>query len=69
MIRTLTLCNLHRLHGIKHDDTGNFAGMIQEALGYPNFFVWMLLTMIPGFFITKMLKIDADFGKKKVEAK
>ena len=48
---------------------GIFAGMIQEALGYPNFFVWILLTMIPGFFITKMLKIDADFGKKKIEAK
>jgi PAT family beta-lactamase induction signal transducer AmpG len=48
---------------------GIFAGMIQEALGYPNFFVWILLTMVPGFFITKMLKIDSEFGKKKVEAK
>jgi len=48
---------------------GIFAGMIQEALGYPNFFVWILLTMIPGFFITKMLKIDSEFGKKKVEEK
>jgi PAT family beta-lactamase induction signal transducer AmpG len=48
---------------------GIFAGMIQEALGYPNFFVWILVTMIPGFFITKMLKINPEFGKKKVEAK
>ena len=48
---------------------GIFAGMIQEALGYPNFFLWILLTMIPGFFITKMLKINPEFGKKKVEAK
>jgi PAT family beta-lactamase induction signal transducer AmpG len=48
---------------------GIFAGMIQEALGYPNFFVWILFTMIPGFFITKMLKIDSEFGKKKAEAK
>lgn len=44
---------------------GIFAGMIQEFLGYPNFFVWILLTMIPGFFITRKLKIDADFGRKK----
>jgi PAT family beta-lactamase induction signal transducer AmpG len=44
---------------------GIFSGMIQEALGYPNFFIWILLTMIPGFFITKMLKIDPEFGRKK----
>lgn len=48
---------------------GIFAGMIQEALGYPNFFIWILFTMIPGFFITKMLKIDSEFGKKKAEVK
>jgi PAT family beta-lactamase induction signal transducer AmpG len=48
---------------------GIFAGMIQEALGYPNFFVWILLTMVPGFFLTKMLKIDTDFGKKEIEEK
>ena len=46
---------------------GIFAGMIQEFLGYPNFFVWILLTMIPGFFITRKLKIDEGFGKKKDE--
>ena len=48
---------------------GIFAGMIQEALGYPNFFVWILITMIPGFFVTKMLKINPEFGKKKIEGK
>lgn len=46
---------------------GIFAGMIQEALGYPNFFIWILLTMIPGFFVTKSLKINPEFGKKKSE--
>jgi len=46
---------------------GIFAGMIQEFLGYPNFFVWIMLTMIPGFFITRKLKIDEGFGKKKDE--
>lgn len=48
---------------------GIFAGMLQEALGYPNFFVWILFTMIPGFFITRMLTIDPEFGKKKKEGK
>jgi len=48
---------------------GIFAGMIQEALGYPNFFVWILFTMIPGFFVTKMLSIKPEFGKKKIEEK
>lgn len=48
---------------------GLFAGMIQEALGYPHFFVWILLTMIPGFFITRMLDIDPEFGKRKNEGK
>ena len=46
---------------------GIFAGMIQEFLGYPHFFVWILLTMIPGFFITRKLKINAEFGIKKEE--
>ena len=48
---------------------GIFAGMIQEALGYPKFFIWILLTMIPGFFVTRMLTIDPTFGKKTVKEK
>jgi PAT family beta-lactamase induction signal transducer AmpG len=48
---------------------GMFAGIIQEFVGYPNFFIWILLTMIPGFFITRMVKIDPSFGKKTEENK
>lgn len=48
---------------------GIFAGMIQEVLGYPNFFVWILFTMIPGFFVTRMLTIDPTFGKKTAKEK
>jgi len=43
---------------------GMFAGMIQEFLGYKYFFVWILLTMIPGFFITRTIPIKPEFGKK-----
>jgi PAT family beta-lactamase induction signal transducer AmpG len=43
---------------------GAFSGMIQEYLGYKLFFVWILITMIPGYFIIKALRIDPEFGKK-----
>ena len=46
-----------------------FSGEIQEWLGYHNFFIWVLLTMIPGFFIVKSIKIDPEFGKKAEKVK
>lgn len=46
---------------------GMFAGKIQEWLGYQHFFLWILLTMIPGFFITKFIPVDPEFGKKTEE--
>jgi MFS transporter, PAT family, beta-lactamase induction signal transducer AmpG len=48
---------------------GLFAGAIQEFLGYKLFFVWILLTMIPGFIITRMIPLDPLFGKKTKEVK
>ncbi len=44
---------------------GMFSGMIQEALGYQLFFVWILAAAIPAFIITKFVKIDPAFGIKK----
>ncbi len=43
---------------------GMFSGWIQEILGYKHFFLWVFITMIPGYFIIKMLKIDPEFGKR-----
>lgn len=43
---------------------GMISGWIQEMLGYKLFFVWILLTMIPGFFVTKLIPLESDFGKK-----
>lgn len=43
---------------------GAFSGALQELLGYGNFFVWVIISTIPGFIVTAMLKIPPGFGKK-----
>jgi MFS transporter, PAT family, beta-lactamase induction signal transducer AmpG len=45
---------------------GMLSGWIQEHLNYQNFFVWVTFCTIPGFIIIPFLKINKDFGKKKV---
>jgi PAT family beta-lactamase induction signal transducer AmpG len=44
---------------------GMFSGEIQRALGYQGFFVWVVLATLPGFLVTKLIKVDAEFGKRK----
>jgi MFS transporter, PAT family, beta-lactamase induction signal transducer AmpG len=39
------------------------SGWIQEMLGYKNFFVWILITTIPGFIVAALVKIDPEYGK------
>jgi PAT family beta-lactamase induction signal transducer AmpG len=39
------------------------SGWIQEQLGYPSFFLWILVSTIPGFIVAALLKIDPEFGK------
>ncbi len=46
---------------------GAFSGIIEEFLGYKFFFVWVFISMIPGYFIIKALDIDPEFGKKNDE--
>jgi len=41
------------------------SGWIQEQLGYPGFFLWILASTIPGFVVAAMIKIDPAFGKGK----
>jgi PAT family beta-lactamase induction signal transducer AmpG len=43
---------------------GMISGWIQEQVGYLNFFIWVCISTIPAFIITKYLKIDPSFGKK-----
>ncbi len=42
-----------------------FSGWLQEQLGYPNYFLWVMTATIPGFIVTALVKIDPEFGKKK----
>lgn len=47
---------------------GLFSGWLQELLGYPKFFTWVLISAIPGFVITLFIPLRSDFGRKKEEA-
>jgi len=40
------------------------SGWLQEHLGYPHFFVWVLLATIPSFLVALRIPLDANFGKK-----
>lgn len=44
---------------------GMISGWLQEIIGYQNFFIWVLICTIPGFFVIRFLKIDSMFGIKK----
>ncbi len=48
---------------------GMISGWIQSHLGYPNFFVWVLVCTIPSIVVTFFLKIDPAFGKKTLQDK
>ncbi len=41
------------------------SGWIQEQIGYPLFFAWILLSTIPGFVVVALVKIDPAFGRKR----
>ncbi len=43
---------------------GMFSGWLQDLLGYPHFFVWVLLATIPGFLVVAFVPLDPAFGKK-----
>jgi len=43
---------------------GMWSGWLQERLGYPHFFVWVILATIPSFIVARMIPLDSNFGKK-----
>lgn len=45
---------------------GMFSGMIQEAIGYKFFFIWVVIATIPSFLIVKFIPLEYQFGKKKL---
>jgi PAT family beta-lactamase induction signal transducer AmpG len=44
---------------------GLFAGALQEAVGYPAFFIIVVITCAVTYVVTSLLKIDPEFGKKQ----
>ncbi len=46
---------------------GMISGWIQQQLGYQNFFIWVVISTIPGFVIIYFLKYDPKFGMKEEE--
>ena len=44
---------------------GMYSGALQEQIGYPNFFLWVILSTIPGFIVAALVKIEPGFGTKK----
>ena len=45
--------------------TGMLTGFLQERIGYPWFFAWVVLATIPGAIVAALVQIPADFGKAK----
>lgn len=43
---------------------GMFSGVLQEWLGYSAFFVWVILSTIPGFAVAALVRVPQEFGKK-----
>ena len=41
-----------------------WSGQLQEFLGYPHFFVWVILATIPSFIAALFIPLDAEFGKR-----
>jgi PAT family beta-lactamase induction signal transducer AmpG len=43
---------------------GMWSGWLQQQLGYPHFFVWVILATIPSFIVAWRIPLDSDFGKQ-----
>jgi PAT family beta-lactamase induction signal transducer AmpG len=44
---------------------GLFSGLVQEAVGYELFFIWVLISGIPGFYIISRLRINPEYGRSR----
>jgi PAT family beta-lactamase induction signal transducer AmpG len=44
---------------------GMWSGWLADTIGYQHFFVWVLLATIPGFAVTALIPLDAEFGKNR----
>jgi PAT family beta-lactamase induction signal transducer AmpG len=44
---------------------GMFSGWLQEAVGYRNFFAWVMLATVPSFLVAALIPLDRAFGRKE----
>lgn len=44
---------------------GMFSGWVQEALGYRDFFLWIIVSTLPGFIVPALVRIDPGFGRRE----
>ncbi|HVN47967.1 MAG TPA: MFS transporter [Bacteroidota bacterium] len=47
---------------------GMVSGALQEWLGYKTFFIWVMLSTIPGFIVAGLVSIESEFGKQSSAA-
>ena len=45
---------------------GMFSGWLQEIIGYQNFFIWVVICMIPGMIPVFFTNVNPTFGIKKI---
>jgi PAT family beta-lactamase induction signal transducer AmpG len=43
---------------------GMWSGWLQDHIGYPHFFTWVLLATLPGFLVVALVPLDREFGKR-----
>ncbi|NCT83184.1 MAG: AmpG family muropeptide MFS transporter [Comamonadaceae bacterium] len=46
---------------------GMWSGWLQDHIGYVPFFVWVLVSTVPSFLMTALIKVPEGFGKKVEE--
>ncbi|MEM6929092.1 MAG: MFS transporter, partial [Myxococcota bacterium] len=42
-----------------------WSGPLQEEIGYRAFFAWVCVATVPGFVVTGLIDVPADFGRRK----
>ena len=44
---------------------GMLSGMVQQMVGYKSFFLWIMLSTIPGVIVAAAVRIDQKFGRRE----
>jgi PAT family beta-lactamase induction signal transducer AmpG len=47
---------------------GMWSGALQERIGYPHFFLWVIVATIPSFLVALWIPLDRQFGRKQAAA-